>query len=439
MRASKGGQAINDIIVSLSSIYISIATAFIFALLLLYLMSAYAEAIAWICIFLTAAGCFGGAICCWFMRSSLIADRGVAADGTALSGDNADDNQTECFWLLVGAIGLAAVGCCFTCCVVCGYKHVKIAIEVIDASADFTVENKRVIGVPILYFFITLISFFVWLYSLACVVALNPITADNGIIPQNRTIEWHGYWRLAAAGMVFGILWILAWWNYSSKFVVMAAATTYYFNSNAEEEGPAELMYSFKLAHVYHTGSIAVGAFIIALIEFIKLVFMYLAKQAEKASGGNKLIKAIVCVAECILTCIEKICDYINVSAYAYICVTGDGFCEGAWKGFLLNVKHMLEFTFANYIAKIFILLGKVALTVVNCFMLVFIMKDITGVADTIHSIWGPVAVTGLITWIAASLFLGIFENAVMALMTCLAVDMDLHDGDPKYGPSTFH
>ncbi len=71
-------------------------------------------------------------------------------------------------------------------------------------------------------------------------------------------------------------------------------------------------MYSIKLAHVYHTGSIAVGAFIIALIEFIKLVFMYLAKKAETASGGNKLIKAIVCVAECILSCIEKICDYVN-------------------------------------------------------------------------------------------------------------------------------
>ena len=231
----------------------------------------------------------------------------------------------------------------------------------------------------------------------------------------------------------------MAWWNYSAKFVIMAAASTYYFNSNAEKEGQAELVYSIKLAHVYHTGSIAVGAFIIALIEFIKIVFMYAAKKAEQASGGNKVIKAIVCIAECILSCIEKICDYVNQSAFAYIAITGDGFCEGAWKGFLLNVKHMLAFAFANWIAKVFILLGKVALTVLNCFMLVFIMKDITGAADQIHSIWGPVAVTALITWLAASLFLGIFENAVLALMMCLAVDTDLHDGEPKYGPATFH
>lgn len=183
MKQSKGGQAINDIIVSLSSIYISVATAFVFALLFLYLMSAYAKTIAWICIVLTAAGAFGGSVACWFMRASVIAQRGTAGTDTALYGDNQDDNETEAFWLLVGCIGLAALGCCFTCCVICGHKHVAQAIDVIDASADFTVENKRVIGVPVVYFIITLISFFVWLYSLACVVALNKVTADNSLIP----------------------------------------------------------------------------------------------------------------------------------------------------------------------------------------------------------------------------------------------------------------
>jgi len=402
-------------------------------------MSEYATVIAWLCIILTMLGLFGGAVLCWFMRSDVITERGGPGSVTAAQGADLNDSETEAFWLLVGTIGLAAVGCCFCLCVFCFYKHVAQAIEVIDAAADFAVENKRVIAVPILYFVLTMVSFFVWLYSFACVVALNPIKAGSGAIPQDRDVEWKGYLWTAALGMVFGILWIMAWWTYSAKFVIMAAATTYYFNSDAEHEGQAEVWYSFKLAHIYHTGSIAAGAFIIALIEFIKLVFMYLAKKAEKASGGNKCIKAVVCVAECVLSCIEKICDYINQAAFAYIAVTGDGFCEGAWKGFLLNVKHMLDFTFANYIAKIFILLGKVALTVVNTFMLVFIMKQCTGVADELHSIWGPVAVSALISYITASLFLGIFENAVLALMTCLAVDMDLHDGHPKYGPAPFH
>lgn len=49
-------------------------------------------------------------------------------------------------------------------------------------------------------------------------------------------------------------------------------------------------------------------------------------------------------------------------------------------------------------------------------------------------SIWGPVAVSVLLTYMISSLFLGIFENAVLALMTCLAVDMDLNGDEAKWG-----
>lgn len=109
----------------------------------------------------------------------------------------------------------------------------------------------------------------------------------------------------------------------------------------------------------------------------------------------------------------------------------------GAWNGFLLNVKHCLKFTFANLIAKVFILLGKVAITVGNCFSFMFVMKHVTH--TTVTSIWGPIIIVGFVSFFTASLFLGIFETAVMALMTCLAVDSDLHDEQPAFGPKTFH
>lgn len=435
-----------DIIRAKVAIFVCIGTGFVFSLVLLYLMSAFAETIAWVCIFLTGIGLFGGSVLCWFMRSDVTAERGAPGSGAAFQSNDLNDSETEAFWLLVGAIALAALGCCFCVCVVCGLKHVKEAINVIDAAADFTVENKRVIVVPVVYFVFTITSFVIWLYAFACVVSLNKVTACTGLacVPQDRDVHWTSAWTACALAMFFGILWIMAWWNYTSQFVVMAAATTYYFNCTEENEynGSAELCYSVKLAHIYHTGSIACGAFIIALIEFIKFVFLYLAKKAEKASGGNKLIKAVVCVAECCLACIEKVCDYINQSAFAYIAVTGDGFCKGAWEGFLLNVKHMLDFTFANYIAKIFILLGKISVVVVNGFTLTFIMKDISGSADKMNP-WGPIGVSCLLTYMIASLFLGIFENAVLALMTCYSVDVDLNgkDGEEggKWGPRTFH
>ena len=147
----------------------------------------------------------------------------------------------------------------------------------------------------------------------------------------------------------------------------------------------------------------------------------------------------IVACGACILKCIEKICDYLNSAAFCYMAVTGDSFCTSAWNGFLLNVKHTLKFSFANFIAKVFMLLGKIAIVVGNCFSLYFIMSVITKDTSEVSSLTGPMVAVGLVTFLTASIFLGLFDTAVMAMMTCLAVDMDLHGGDTHYGPPTFH
>jgi hypothetical protein len=80
--------------------------------------------------------------------------------------------------------------------------------------------------------------------------------------------------------------------------------------------------------------------------------------------------------ANCILKCVEKVCDYINTSAYAFCAVSGNSFCDGAYNGMLLNLKHGMEFAFAQTLAIGFIWLGKLGLTALNCFTCYFIIKS---------------------------------------------------------------
>lgn len=117
--------------------------------------------------------------------------------------------------------------------------------------------------------------------------------------------------------MFFGILWVTAFFEYCSTFVVMVSASTYYWSSNPGDEGDSNVALGFSYCFV-HFGSLAIGSFIIALIRFIRITVMYAAQAAEKQSGDNAAVKNMVKCAECILACIEKICDYINDSAYAY-------------------------------------------------------------------------------------------------------------------------
>jgi len=56
-----------------------------------------------------------------------------------------------------------------------------------------------------------------------------------------------------------------------------------------------------------------------------------------------------------------------------------------------------------------------------------------------VKSVAGPVIAVAFVTYLTASLFLGLFETGVMAMLTCLCFDLDMNKGTAMYGPPTFH
>jgi hypothetical protein len=105
-------------------------------------------------------------------------------------------------------------------------------------------------------------------------------------------------------------------------------------------------------------------------------------------------------------------------------------------------MKHLAKFTFANFIAKIFMFMGKAAITGFNMVSCYYVMKragnfDTTG-ENHVENIYAPILLVGVITYITATMFLNMFDTAVLSLLTCLAIDID-SNGTPKYGPPTFH
>jgi len=81
--------------------------------------------------------------------------------------------------------------------------------------------------------------------------------------------------------MFFGILWVTAFFEYCCTFVVMVSASTYYWDSNSMRDGFADVRLGFAYCFK-HFGSLAIGSFIIAIIRFIRITFMYLARVAER-------------------------------------------------------------------------------------------------------------------------------------------------------------
>jgi hypothetical protein len=98
---------------SSTAIFISCVMSLIVAVLYIYLLSAFAELLAWLMIAVAEISLLGGAALCFYKRS--------------LSSD-----PTSKIKLLRGGISLRVAALLFGLCVFCGFNSLKQAIDIID-------------------------------------------------------------------------------------------------------------------------------------------------------------------------------------------------------------------------------------------------------------------------------------------------------------------
>ncbi len=65
----------------------------------------------------------------------------------------------------------------------------RVAIAVIETAADYFADTKRIIFVPMLYFFIGILCFVGWVGAMICVSSIGEIEVSN-IETQTKTINW---------------------------------------------------------------------------------------------------------------------------------------------------------------------------------------------------------------------------------------------------------
>lgn len=157
----------------------------VYSLVFIKLMSSFAEPIAWICIVLAQLSFIGASAGGWFWRAALIEthDKNIALWTKEKAQTLIDGNLSNQYYAMAAIVIFAILSCCFLTCICCGFKSLKIAIDVIDASADFLNGTKRIILVPVLYFFISIIVFSGWVYAFLNVASLNEFTPDTNVVP----------------------------------------------------------------------------------------------------------------------------------------------------------------------------------------------------------------------------------------------------------------
>lgn len=222
----------------------------------------------------------------------------------------------------------------------------------------------------------------------------------------------------------------------TNKYITMVSACTFYWDSNESGDGNATVCTGFKFAYMKNFGSLCFGSLIMTLIKILVFIVETLAKS--NSDSTNPAARCIACIALCCVRCLERLVEYLNKTAYAYMAISGTSFCKSAWSGFLLNLKYLAKFYFAISIAGMFVFMGVFSVAVANIAIGYALTHYVTKEIDDVNSLFGPFVAIVVLSFFIPIVCLGLFDEAVIATMQCYGVDTDLH-GEPKFGPKSYH
>ena len=217
------------------------------------------------------------------------------------------------------------------CC--CG--RIRIAVAVCKATGQFVAHTCGIVLVPIIQTAITLGMWAVCLYVLVYLVSAAGFSYTSGDVftsisnlADNALIYFYVF--------LFGTLWCNAFIQAVGIFVIASACCIWYYSHGPnQDETNYPIFRSYKMVFRYHFGSLAFGALILAIVQFLQLVVEAIKKQAESTGAANsKCFEYVINCLRCCLQCVERIVEFINKTAYIQMALRGKNFCSAAKDGF---------------------------------------------------------------------------------------------------------
>ena len=397
---------------------VAIGVAFIYCFLYMWLIKCCASVMVWTSLILIALLIGAGGYYLFNRKDKYESD---------------SDNYKTNLYAAYGTWGFLGL---YILCMLCCCNRIRLAVAIMEATADFVASNLRVFILPIISFFVIIVFFAWWVVTALFVYSVGEPAIGTGVTANYLpNIVWDQNTRYIWLYHVFGCLWFIWFIVGCTQFVIATMAATWYFTHDSDSKGSASVCKGICWLCRYHAGSIAFGSLIIAIVTAIKIAFEYYRKQYEKMLGkNNPLTKFIVCCTRYIISCLDRCIKFITKNAYIQVVLRNKSFCPGAWTAFLLILKNAGRFAVLTSIGGIFQILGRLLIlsaTVLTGYVVIEQLPDVIG---ELYSPLGPLIVYGLVAWVIAACFLAIYSFASDVILQCFLLDEELA-GAGKTGP----
>ncbi|CAH1976482.1 unnamed protein product [Acanthoscelides obtectus] len=383
--------------------------------LMLVLFRLVVGVIVWIVLVGVVLACIGGTAFLWLLWKD--PSKFINQQPSYFLPDLDERNSTT---FLVFAIISSVLTVIVVLIIVVMRKRINLVIKLFEEA------GKAIAAMPILL--LQPVMTFVALGGVACLWVYFTIWIQSSGWLQETKSNSHIYRYIKDGIMkgtmwynIFAALWMVQFIIGCQHMIIAGAVAMWYFRKRKSVNFP--VFVSFYNLTRYHLGSVALGSFLIALVQFARLVL-----ESVKRTFNNREGKIAQCVLSCCQCCLyifERFLKFFTRNAYIEVAMYGYSFCAGGAQAFKQIASNVLNVVAINSVGDFVLFLGKVAVVVATVFIGVRWMRAIDGV----QHIWVPITLAGIFAYFVAHCFITVFEMIIDTIFLCFCEDCEKNDG----------
>ncbi|KAF7658124.1 hypothetical protein LDENG_00017200 [Lucifuga dentata] len=227
-------------------------------------------------------------------------------------------------------------------------------------------------------------------------------------------------------------LWLVNFTIALGQCTLAGAFASYYWALKKPNDIPTcPLFSSFSRAIRYHTGSLAFGSLILAVVQMFRIVLEYLDHKLKGAH--NAFARFLICCLKCCFWCLEHFIKFLNRNAYIMIAIYGKNFCTSAKDAFFLLMRNVIRVAVLDKVTDFLLFLGKLLISgSVGVLAFFFFTRKIPVIQEEVPSLnyyWVPLLTVIFGSYLVAHGFFNVYAMCVDTLFLCFCEDLERNDG----------
>eukprot|EP00450_Noctiluca_scintillans_P008144 CAMPEP_0194491186 /NCGR_PEP_ID=MMETSP0253-20130528/10150_1 /TAXON_ID=2966 /ORGANISM="Noctiluca scintillans" /LENGTH=673 /DNA_ID=CAMNT_0039331895 /DNA_START=115 /DNA_END=2136 /DNA_ORIENTATION=+ len=395
--------------VLLISSVVSLGTGALYLLLICY----FASPIIWGSVVLSTAGFFVLAFFLWTGSIQLV-ETGLISDGQ-------DERWLAVIcWIISGFLLLLAVGL---------RQTLMRAVTFCSATSGFLKANLSALALPQFIALLELLWITYWLISGGTIMSLANVSPAEDVTKEVNRFVLDPRTRAMLLYHIFFGLWVLAFFEGLSVVSVSITVSDWYF---AQRQGQSARRWiprfdGLQKAIRFHTGSVAFGSLVLAVVQMLKLVTSYIVAHLKKGRTSTVVRVFQRCVG-CLLWFFEKCIRFVNFNAYLMIGVTGDGFCGSALHAFSLVSRNPLRFVVFQGVMWMINAIGRLTMLLVTILVALLLTDKslFPDLSPDVRRPWPALIAVCALGYYLSGIFATVYTTSGSALFYCFVVDEEL-------------